>query len=26
LISQQAERLAMTMIAWMAEKDTRLPG
>ena len=26
LISQQAERLAMTMIAWMAEKDTRPTG
>jgi hypothetical protein len=26
LISQQAERLAMTMIAWMAGKDARLPG
>ena len=25
-ISQQAERLAMSMIAWMAEKDARLPG
>jgi hypothetical protein len=26
LISQQAERLAMAMIAWMAEKDARAPG
>jgi hypothetical protein len=25
LISEQAERLAMSMIAWMAEKDAR-PG
>jgi hypothetical protein len=23
LMSQQAERMAMTMIAWMAEKDAR---
>jgi len=25
-ISEQAERLAMSMIVWMAEKDARLPG